>query len=43
MYYHECIVCGCSLDPGEGRICDECKEEQNKEAPEQLELNQGKA
>lgn len=25
-YYRKCADCGCTLDPGEGRICDECAE-----------------
>lgn len=25
-YYRKCEDCGCTLDPGEGRICDECAE-----------------
>lgn len=23
---YTCEVCGCSLDPGEGRLCEECQE-----------------
>lgn len=30
MIYHECEVCGGSLDPGEGRICDECHEKEDE-------------
>lgn len=26
-YYHECQKCGCSLDPNERRICEECEKE----------------
>ncbi len=22
---YRCVVCGCYLDPGEGRICEECQ------------------
>ncbi len=22
---YRCLVCGCYLDPGEGRICEECQ------------------
>lgn len=31
MRHAECEVCGCSLDFGEGRLCDECKEASKKE------------
>ena len=24
MFFHRCAICGCALDPGEGRVCDEC-------------------
>lgn len=27
MSMYRCDVCGCYLDPGEGRICDECQDE----------------
>lgn len=30
--WHKCERCGCSLDPGEGRICDECLEEMRETA-----------
>lgn len=32
MYKYECTYCGCSLDPGEGRLCEDClaKREQNR-------------
>lgn len=23
---YQCEGCGCTLDPGEGRLCDECQE-----------------
>lgn len=23
---YQCEDCGCTLDPGEGRLCDECRE-----------------
>lgn len=26
MYPYRCDSCGCYLDPGEGRICDECQQ-----------------
>lgn len=32
MWEHRCECCGCSLDPGEGRICEECLEEREREA-----------
>lgn len=25
-YMNECCVCGCPLDPGEGKICEDCLE-----------------
>lgn len=28
MIYRKCRICGCSLDPGEGSICEECRDEQ---------------
>lgn len=24
--YYRCEECGCYLDPGEGQLCDECRE-----------------
>ena len=27
MYGYSCDKCGCTLDPGEGSICEECLEE----------------
>lgn len=29
-YYRKCIICGCSLDPGEGNICEDCIEDRKK-------------
>lgn len=35
MLYHECPICGASLDPGE--TCDICRSREEKEkAPEQI-------
>lgn len=28
MFYRKCRICGCSLDPGEGSMCEECWNEQ---------------
>lgn len=28
MIYRKCRICGCSLDPGEGSMCEECRDEQ---------------
>lgn len=28
MFYRKCRICGCSLDPGEGSMCEECRDEQ---------------
>lgn len=25
MFFYQCAVCNCSLDPGEGRICEDCR------------------
>lgn len=33
-YEYYCRRCGCRLDPGEGRLCDECRAEMD--APAQL-------
>lgn len=27
---YKCDICGCSLDPGEGSICSDCKEKQKR-------------
>lgn len=27
---YRCTVCGCYLDPGEGRICEDCQNERKK-------------
>lgn len=32
MFYRECEDCGCSLDPGEGRVCDDCKNAREQES-----------
>lgn len=29
---YRCDMCGCYLDPGEGRICDECQDELERKA-----------
>lgn len=26
MHGYKCDICGCYLDPGEGRQCDECQQ-----------------
>lgn len=38
---YQCDQCGCYLDPGEGRTCDECqrKAEQRHKITERLRLN----
>lgn len=28
MFYRKCRIFGCSLDPGEGNMCEECRDEQ---------------
>ena len=30
MYEYRCEVCGCYLDPGEGRICEDCLREDRR-------------
>lgn len=30
-YKYECERCHCTLDPGEGKYCGECKEEMKRE------------
>lgn len=30
MYEYRCEVCGCFLDPGAGRVCEECLAEQRR-------------
>lgn len=37
--YRVCEICKCSLDPGEGRICDECSEKINAEQDLIKEIN----
>lgn len=36
---YECEVCGCRLDPGEGRLCDDCLDEQEEERHRRMELD----
>ena len=35
-YYRKCEDCGCTLDPGEGRICDECAEKMRQKTEDRL-------
>lgn len=37
---YRCDVCGCYLDPDEGRICDECREEADRRAMKMKEVNE---
>lgn len=30
-YMNECSVCGCPLDPGEGKICEDCLEAERQQ------------
>lgn len=39
MFFRECEVCGCSLDAGEGRICDECREKMSSENRRKQEMD----
>ncbi len=39
MYGYTCRKCGCTLDPGEGSMCDDCREEMNVERRRELELD----
>lgn len=43
MKNYECRICGCTLDPGEGYLCDECREktEENKKPHEKYQFSQG--
>ena len=29
---YRCDICGCYLDPGEGSMCEECREERRRKA-----------
>ncbi len=31
MWNYRCDNCGCYLDPGEGRLCDDCREKEEQE------------
>ena len=37
MYGYKCAICKCSLDPGEGRVCDDCSRKKNQQSQEQPE------
>lgn len=39
MFYRKCNGCGCSLDPGEGSLCDECISEREQEQRRRKEMN----
>lgn len=39
MYEYSCKKCGCSLDPGEGSICEECLEEADAEKQREEEID----
>lgn len=39
MYGYTCSKCGCTLDPGEGSMCDDCREEMNEERRREIELD----
>ncbi len=30
MRWYQCDICGCYLDPGEGSLCDECREKRDR-------------
>lgn len=30
MYGYKCEFCNCALDPGEGRICEDCREREEE-------------
>lgn len=34
-----CEVCGCSLDPGEGSVCDDCRSDLSEERRREKELD----
>lgn len=39
MYGYTCRKCGCTLDPSEGSMCDDCREEMNEERRREIELD----
>lgn len=39
MIFKECECCGCPLDPGEGRLCDDCTSEMDSEQQRKKELD----
>ena len=39
MIFGKCTRCGCSLDAGEGRVCEECKEDMSVENRRKQELD----
>lgn len=36
MMNYRCAVCGCYLDPGEGRICEDCKKKKPQQTGKHL-------
>ena len=40
MKNYECRICGCTLDPGEGLLCYECREKADKIAEENKKLHE---
>lgn len=38
MNVYRCDICGCYLDPGEGRICEECRAEDRRKQKEKREI-----
>ena len=37
---YECEICHCRLDPGEGRLCDDCRKDQDEEQRRKKKLDQ---
>ena len=37
---YRCDVCGCYLDPGEGRTCDECQRESERRVQKMKRVNE---
>lgn len=38
MYGYKCEICECSLDPGEGRVCDDCRDKMERLKPDAVKI-----
>ena len=36
---YQCEDCGCTLDPGEGRLCDDCREKKIMAQSREMEID----